>query len=220
MHTLQRRSPFSDIRKKILSHVCVRRRRKTGVKWRHLTWLWFCFAPLLLQGTEMLSYTVRFLNILSQYTAFVQTTTITMNKNNNDSYFLCYKCGKQSTNYSSYQSFVGHTCLGDPSICDVCNHSFTSKRALKVHQKSVHQKKKFSCDNCKLECATLSSLLRHEKIHKKSVLHSCESCDKKFSRADALKAHQFNCTVKEFKSTCKEWQLLLTAESHNHVRSY
>ena len=56
----------------------------------------------------------------------------------------------------------------------------------------MHQKKKLSCDDFQLECATLSFLLRHKKIHKNTVLHSCESCNKKFSRADALNGNRSN----------------------------
>ena len=54
-------------------------------------------------------------------------------------------------------------------------------------------------------------------------MHSCESCNKKFSRADALKAHQFNCPSIEktkFKECLQKYTRKQNMKKHKCVAKY
>lgn len=98
-----------------------------------------------------------------------------------EKFYLCQKCGKNSKNYASKQSFFAHSCFGTTVNCEFCSNSFSSKKVLFVHTTSVHQKNKLSCSHCEKEFSSLSSLTKHKKIHREDKLFSCEKCTKKFS---------------------------------------
>ena len=65
----------------------------------------------------------------------------------------------------------------------------SSNNDLKRHTESVHEGKRWDCD----QCSDRRTVLSHKSIvHEKCVKHNCVVCDKSFNTHGYLKAHQQN----------------------------
>ena len=117
-----------------------------------------------------------------------------------------YSCKDCSQEFSYYASFKSHRVLqheAEPSKCQLCEKTFTSKRQLKKHDSIVHEFKekktiKVKCNICKKNFLSKITLDQHVKVVHNDKVHKCETCDKTFTFR-ALINHQRNVHQKKDK---------------------
>ena len=89
--------------------------------------------------------------------------------------------------------------------CEICDKTFSSVQALKMHIEVVHEGlKKFKCIKCGKSFSQEGYLKRHnEVVHEDLKKYKCKSCDKTFSSVYYLKMHE---GAKKYKWVhCKRW---------------
>lgn len=101
---------------------------------------------------------------------------------------LCSECGHLS---STYQDFKDHekTHLVQ---CELCQEKCMSKRALKFHMKTIHNKieeDKVSCDVCGKLMKAVSLKFHMSQVHSGKI-YKCDLCDFVTSGATFLRAHR------------------------------
>ena len=81
--------------------------------------------------------------------------------------------------------------------CKKCQKVYSRADTLRVHELSMHSKKKILCSLCSKQFSSNNKLRRHELTHKTERAHKCKLCLKTFKRADALLYHQRTVHSKE-----------------------
>ncbi len=131
----------------------------------------------------------------------------------------CRKCDKQFASLDELSvQWVLHI-NGNMEQWRMCNKCVEQTIHFRIHQKKIHDKKKFQCDTCgkcysylkglkehklthnddsRLQCSVCekrfgcaSKLRRHQLIHTDERPFKCSTCDKSFTRSDELKRHFF-----------------------------
>jgi hypothetical protein len=106
--------------------------------------------------------------------------------------------------------------------CDKCDKVLSTKKNLKVHIKSVHDKiKDVKCDKCDYVCSTNGSLKIHIKqMHDKIRDFKCDKCDYVSSSNNALKRHikQIHDKIKDVKCDKCDYVCSATDTLKIHVK--
>ena len=81
--------------------------------------------------------------------------------------------------FGTLKKFPGKMRTKATMQCEICCKTFSQMGSLKMHIKTVHEKKKtFKCDNCDYSCSHTNSMTRHvESVHEKKKQFKCEICD-------------------------------------------
>ena len=112
-----------------------------------------------------------------------------------DKVHLCNLCGKQSSDYKSFKTFLEHSCKGVTFTCQDCNYPFATKKSLQVHVLSIYKKKTFPCDICNKDFSNIANLSRHERVHKNIQNHCCARYARRNS-PEEINAESMNLIVK------------------------
>lgn len=115
--------------------------------------------------------------------------------------------GKRPVITESEKKLVRYSTQAQPSQCEVCFETFTTKKRLLEHQRENPSCKirKFKCDNCEKSFFNKFKLNVHMRIHTKESPYECKICLKKFRHAPNLKRHDdiVHKGIKPFKcDTC------------------
>ena len=88
---------------------------------------------------------------------------------------------------SKNQSHVPHNI----HICEICEKELKSKRGLRTHFDTFHNKEKqFQCNVCNKDFPKQIRLNYHMKsVHENKKHHKCDSCGKAFSHPGHMKSH-------------------------------
>ena len=74
--------------------------------------------------------------------------------------------------------------------CDQCEYRATQQSNLNTHQESLHNGKRYLCENCGYKATHPSTLLRHIKLYHKGRIYSCGNCVFEATRMIDLKRHK------------------------------
>ena len=104
------------------------------------------------------------------------------------------------------------------TTCKLCDKTFT-KKYMKVHIVSVHEKIRFKCDQCDYETSQ-RKYLNHHKSRRHGVL-KCDQCDKTFKKT-SLKVHiasvhekiRFECDQCDYKASHRKATTLHKMSMH------
>ena len=75
--------------------------------------------------------------------------------------------------------------------CNICEKSLATAKNLRLHIRSVHEKKKpFKCNDCKKRFSQKCALKKHTKtVHEEKREFKCQHCKKKLSAKQHLENH-------------------------------
>ena len=95
--------------------------------------------------------------------------------------------------------------------CNDCPLKFNTLRYLKLHKKTVHEKrvkKDYKCDTCKKEFRSNAKLIEHKYIHSGQKPFQCTFCGRAFAQGANLKSHSQRCSengnLKSHSQKCSE----------------
>ena len=106
--------------------------------------------------------------------------------------------------------------------CTKCGKSFDREADLKIHERSVHSKKRpFECKHCKKKFKTKNNRSHHIRaVHDKIKNHKCMQCKAKFyKRADLISHQRVHSGEKPFECKAKNCRMRF-ATSSNRTRHY
>ena len=114
---------------------------------------------------------------------------------------VCEECGyaaKQISTLISHKENIHNK--GEVFKCDKCDFTSLRKDGVKVHNKTVHEEKKFVCEDCGYGFAHSHALRKHrETVHNLGEKpFKCEYCDYASHRMTGLKQHR------SFKGACRK----------------
>lgn len=102
-----------------------------------------------------------------------------------------FNCRVCNISFDNGDSFSGHNkdSHGIEHKCKTCDKIFNTKYRLEQHILTVHEKKRFKCDQCPRKYARPSLLKYHKKVvHSEEVI--CELCHKASKNKLALLMHK------------------------------
>ena len=91
--------------------------------------------------------------------------------------------------------------------CNDCPLKFNTLRYLKLHIKTVHEKrvrKDYKCDTCGKEFRSNAKLIEHKYIHSGQKPFQCTFCGRAFAQGGNLKSHSQKCSEKSQSQRCSE----------------
>ncbi|BES94748.1 ZnF_C2H2 [Nesidiocoris tenuis] len=90
----------------------------------------------------------------------------------------CSICSRKFTEPRLLKAHVDivHRGIRMPYICNVCNHSASSRFSLKMHQRTHTGEKPYSCPECPFATADHNSLRRHKMRHSGAKHYKCPHC--------------------------------------------
>ena len=137
--------------------------------------------------------------------------------------YRCEMCGMKSIYKHSILDHIRdvHLKLNKKHlICTLCDKSFSRKCDLNTHNKSVHQKVKYTCTECDTQFSRNSALDSHIQSIHKQVKNTCTQCDKQFSAKSDLKRH-IQSIHEQVKYICTECDKQFSLKSHlkQHIQS-
>ena len=98
--------------------------------------------------------------------------------------------------------------------CDQCDYKATCQTNLHTHQESIHNGKRYLCENCGYKATHPSSLLRHIKLYHKGRKYSCGDCVFGATRMIDLKRHkEKHHKINNQKFYCCHCSLIFTRNS-------
>ncbi|KAK2727464.1 zinc finger protein 567-like isoform X2 [Artemia franciscana] len=111
----------------------------------------------------------------------------------------CKVCGKQFLQRASLINHMKkHSGIKDAYTCFLCEATFDSKKLLKLHRVSAHQKNGiYFCSRCGKTVDGLQNLYAHFKSHSDEFSYPCSVCPKKFRRDALLRSHMRTHIEKE-----------------------
>uniref|UniRef100_A0A6P7F2K6 Gastrula zinc finger protein XlCGF52.1-like n=1 Tax=Diabrotica virgifera virgifera TaxID=50390 RepID=A0A6P7F2K6_DIAVI len=78
-----------------------------------------------------------------------------------------------------------------PHICDICGKSFLTFYNLNKHKKMTHQKlRPFECEQCQRKFSSKFALRTHERQHTQDMPFTCNICGQSFRQKVSLKGHR------------------------------
>ena len=105
-------------------------------------------------------------------------------------------------------------------LCTTCNSSFSQKRILNRHEKSVHQEVKFGCQLCGKQYCRKDALSGHINSIHKGLKFKCDQCEKEFVQKSYLTTH-ITSVHKKVKFKCEQCNKGFSSKTQkvSHVRS-
>lgn len=108
--------------------------------------------------------------------------------------FLCETCGMKFNQKSSLKLHMMKHDKRNPHLCQWCGQSFRFKVSLQSHILNTHgslpdSAKKFECDQCNKQFATIYKLHRHYRVHTGDRPYECSICNKWFTQSGNLQNH-------------------------------
>ena len=99
-------------------------------------------------------------------------------------------------------------------LCDQCDYKATCQTNLRTHQDSIHNGMRYLCENCGYKATHPSSLLRHIKLYHKGRKYSCGDCVFDATRMIDLKRHkEKHHKIKNHEFYCCHCSLIFTRNS-------
>ena len=80
----------------------------------------------------------------------------------------------------------------DPAECDVCAATFTTRRSMQRHYKTIHELQTADCNLCGRTFGGRDNLRTHIKTVHEKIRFPCTKCDRQFSQQYKLKEHKRN----------------------------
>ncbi|XP_062448889.1 transcriptional repressor CTCF-like [Rhea pennata] len=82
-----------------------------------------------------------------------------------------------------------HSYIEQGKKCRYCDAVFHERYALKQHQKSHKNEKRFKCDQCDYACRQEWRMIVHKRTHTGEKPYACSHCDKTFRQKQHLDMH-------------------------------
>ncbi|XP_062448873.1 transcriptional repressor CTCF-like [Rhea pennata] len=82
-----------------------------------------------------------------------------------------------------------HSYIEQGKKCRYCDAVFHERYALKQHQKSHKNEKRFKCDQCDYACRQEWHMIMHKRTHTGEKPYACSHCDKTFRQKQLLDRH-------------------------------
>ncbi|XP_062448901.1 transcriptional repressor CTCF-like [Rhea pennata] len=82
-----------------------------------------------------------------------------------------------------------HSYTEQSKKCRYCDAVFHERYALKQHQKSHKNEKRFQCDQCDYACSKEWHMIMHKRTHTGEKPYPCSHCDKTFRQKQHLDRH-------------------------------
>ena len=97
--------------------------------------------------------------------------------------------------------------------CIPCHKSFTSRKSLYLHDKSVHEGVKYACDQCDYESLQKSNLTIHIQSKHEGIKYACDQCEYETSHKGTLTVH-IQSRHEGIKYACDQCDLQFSKKSH------
>ena len=95
--------------------------------------------------------------------------------------------------------------------CDQCEYKASMASNLHKHRESIHNGKKYPCESCDYKATDPSSLSRHKKQSHSGKIYSCKSCDYQATRKIHLVKHRSKTHKTKF--PCDQCALIFSRRS-------
>lgn len=116
----------------------------------------------------------------------------------NEKNYVCEVCSK---GFKNKKQLVNHrirhskplppVVIEPKPVCDRCCKTFRDRRALKLHNTSVHKNKRsFLCNSCGHQASDRNALKTHVRTHTGEKPFKCEKCDYSTSDHNSLRRHK------------------------------
>ena len=138
----------------------------------------------------------------------------------------CEICSKLFSKKSNLQHHIRSVHEGVKNhLCEFCDKAFSQASDLKKHMRNkhsdatIHEDKKYKCDQCNRSFKYSGNLRIHEKIHD-GENYQCDECSKAFNRPDSLKRHVniVHRGIKEFQCDLCEKSFSKSLSLKEHIQ--
>ena len=108
---------------------------------------------------------------------------------NTDGKFQCNQCESSYTSKRHLRRHIKTVHEGIKYDCSQCSQQFTQGSSLKIHIQSFHKGVKFACSECDHQSSTRQNLTLHIQSIHEGVKYSCDQCALQFSHLRSLSTH-------------------------------
>ena len=104
--------------------------------------------------------------------------------------------------------------------CTTCNKSYSQKKKLKRHMKTVHSNEEFECNTCNKSYSNKEALKRHLQFVHSNEKFKCSKCNKSYSNKDNLNRHMKFVHVNDKKTNkTSQFKCLICGTTFLHKHS-
>ncbi|XP_041650866.1 zinc finger protein 2 homolog [Cheilinus undulatus] len=104
--------------------------------------------------------------------------------------FHCDLCDKSFTQKKALVIHIRSHTGERPYSCSTCDRCFSQRKTLVVHMRSHTGERPFSCPFCEKSFSVNGTLTRHIRVHTGEKPYNCSVCGRSFSLLTRLKSHK------------------------------
>ena len=117
----------------------------------------------------------------------------------------CPECGEMFTTKGAMTVHFKSIHQGVKYPCDLCDYQATQPSNLKAHIQKRHEGIRYPCDQCDYQAKTKTCLQRHIESQHEGVRYTCNQCDKQFTSQNTLRTHMLKHQIrKEMRYFCDQ----------------
>jgi hypothetical protein len=91
---------------------------------------------------------------------------------------------------TSYFKMARFSIEENKHTCQLCGYQTSQKKKLKLHEKAIHEGKRFQCNQCDYQTSKKSSFVTHNQAVHMEIIYSCDQCDYQATNKSNLKTHK------------------------------